>query len=245
MPSLWTCGLSPGEHLSKYFGAGLDWDVDTQRIQTGSSLENILGDFSDDELFPADMLLPITETKTVGKPPISMRVNYFHGHDLFLEWWFSIGVISQVPPFMWLVLSCPQFCLLYGSNGCLTKGIFKFQVAACELLHGIVTYMLGKASQMPEGRQGPPPMYHLHKRVFPVLLRLACDIDQVSRFICMNFSLFKYLWMWELIVWFRCFPNMLGFFPPDEEYFVGWNSILGMDPSGFCECVWNLFKYSF
>lgn len=31
MPSLWTCGLSPAEHLSKYFGALLDCDVDTQR----------------------------------------------------------------------------------------------------------------------------------------------------------------------------------------------------------------------
>lgn len=69
--------------------------------------------------------------------------------------------------------------------------ISKFQVAACELLHGIVTYMLGKASQMPEGCQGPPPMYQLHKRVFPVLLRLACDVDQVSRLIYKHFGLFE------------------------------------------------------
>ncbi|XP_009101121.3 DNA-dependent protein kinase catalytic subunit isoform X1 [Serinus canaria] len=69
------------------------------------------------------------------------------------------------------------------------------KVAACELLHGIVTYMLGKASQMPEGCQGPPPMYHLHKRVFPVLLRLACDIDQVAR------QLYEPLVM-QLIHWF-------------------------------------------
>lgn len=51
--------------------------------------------------------------------------------------------------------------------------------------------MLGKASQMPEGRQGPPPMYQLHKRIFPVLLRLACDVDQVNRFIYKHFSLFN------------------------------------------------------
>ncbi|KFP72380.1 DNA-dependent protein kinase catalytic subunit, partial [Acanthisitta chloris] len=69
------------------------------------------------------------------------------------------------------------------------------KVAACELLHSIVTYMLGKATQMPEGNEGPPPMYHLHKRVFPVLLRLACDIDQVTR------QLYEPLVM-QLIHWF-------------------------------------------
>lgn len=153
------------------------------------SLETLWSDLSGDELSPADMWLPMTETKTLGKRPVRVCVNYFHGHDLFLERWFSIAVISQVQSLMWLTLSCPEFCLFCESNGCITKGIFKFQVAACELLHGIVTYMLGKASQMPEGRQGPPPMYHLHKRIFPVLLRLACDIDQVSRFIYTKFGL--------------------------------------------------------
>ncbi|XP_054250756.1 DNA-dependent protein kinase catalytic subunit [Indicator indicator] len=69
------------------------------------------------------------------------------------------------------------------------------KVAACELLHSIVTYMLGKASQIPEGRQGPPPMYQLHKRVFPVLLRLACDVDPVTR------QLYEPLVM-QLIHWF-------------------------------------------
>ncbi|RMC15431.1 hypothetical protein DUI87_07622 [Hirundo rustica rustica] len=87
------------------------------------------------------------------------------------------------------------FRLLCESSRCITKGNSKFQVAACELLHGIVTYMLGKASQMPEGRQGPPPMYHLYKRIFPVLLRLACDIDQVAR------QLYEPLVM-QLIHWF-------------------------------------------
>ncbi|KAM3927958.1 DNA-dependent protein kinase catalytic subunit [Leptodactylus fuscus] len=55
------------------------------------------------------------------------------------------------------------------------------KVAACELLHSMVTFMLGKASQMPDAREGPPPMYRLYKRTFPVLLRLACDVDQVTR----------------------------------------------------------------
>lgn len=53
------------------------------------------------------------------------------------------------------------------------------QVAACELLHSLVVYMVGKSAQMVEGKNTLPPMYKLHKRLFPVLLRLACDVDQV------------------------------------------------------------------
>lgn len=53
------------------------------------------------------------------------------------------------------------------------------QVAACELLHSLVVFMVGKSAQMVEGENSLPPMYKLHKRLFPVLLRLACDVDQV------------------------------------------------------------------
>lgn len=53
------------------------------------------------------------------------------------------------------------------------------QVAACELLHSLVVYMVGKSTQMVEGQTSLPPMYKLHKRLFPVLLHLACDVDQV------------------------------------------------------------------
>ncbi|XP_036194617.1 DNA-dependent protein kinase catalytic subunit [Myotis myotis] len=69
------------------------------------------------------------------------------------------------------------------------------KVAACELLHSMVMFMLGKATQIPEGTQGSPPMYQLYKRTFPVLLRLACDVDQVTR------QLFEPLVM-QLIHWF-------------------------------------------
>lgn len=51
--------------------------------------------------------------------------------------------------------------------------------------------MLGKSSQMPERREGPPPMYLLYKRLFPVLLRLACDVDQVNRIAYKYFGLFR------------------------------------------------------
>uniref|UniRef100_A0A8C7SDY8 DNA-dependent protein kinase catalytic subunit n=1 Tax=Oncorhynchus mykiss TaxID=8022 RepID=A0A8C7SDY8_ONCMY len=69
------------------------------------------------------------------------------------------------------------------------------KVAACELLHSLVVYMVGKGSQMVEGKKGSLPMYNLHKRLFPVLLRLACDVDQVTR------QLFEPLVM-QLIHWF-------------------------------------------
>ncbi|XP_068566169.1 DNA-dependent protein kinase catalytic subunit [Cebidichthys violaceus] len=69
------------------------------------------------------------------------------------------------------------------------------KVAACELLHSLVVYMVGKSAQMVEGDNSLPPMYKLHKRLFPVLLRLACDVDQVTR------QLFEPLVM-QLIHWF-------------------------------------------
>uniref|UniRef100_A0A8C5WDN6 DNA-dependent protein kinase catalytic subunit n=1 Tax=Leptobrachium leishanense TaxID=445787 RepID=A0A8C5WDN6_9ANUR len=55
------------------------------------------------------------------------------------------------------------------------------KVAACELLHSMVAFMLGKSSQMPDTKTGSTPLFKLYKRVFPVLLRLACDVDQVTR----------------------------------------------------------------
>ncbi|XP_023688567.2 DNA-dependent protein kinase catalytic subunit isoform X1 [Paramormyrops kingsleyae] len=69
------------------------------------------------------------------------------------------------------------------------------KVVACELLHSIVVYMLGKSSQIPEQDKCAPPMYNLHKRIFPVLLLLACDVDQVTR------QLYEPLVM-QLIHWF-------------------------------------------
>ncbi|XP_041669965.1 DNA-dependent protein kinase catalytic subunit [Cheilinus undulatus] len=69
------------------------------------------------------------------------------------------------------------------------------KVAACELLHSLVVYMVGKSAQMVQGTNTLPPMYKLHKRLFPVLLRLACDVDQVTR------QLFEPLVM-QLIHWF-------------------------------------------
>ncbi|OXB55687.1 hypothetical protein ASZ78_003819 [Callipepla squamata] len=114
------------------------------------------------------------------------------------------------------------------------------KVAACELLHSIVAYMLGKASQMPERCQGPPPMYQLYKRIFPVLLRLACDVDQVTR------QLYEPLVM-QLIHWFT---NNKKFESQDTVTFL--EAILSgiVDPvdstlRDFCgQCVREFLKWS-
>lgn len=44
--------------------------------------------------------------------------------------------------------------------------------------------MVGKGAQMTEDDKSAPPMYNLHRKVFPVLLRLACDVDQVFYLMC-------------------------------------------------------------
>ncbi|XP_044280098.1 DNA-dependent protein kinase catalytic subunit isoform X2 [Varanus komodoensis] len=97
---------------------------------------------------------------------------------------------ADMKPVIYLDLFLPRVTEL-----ALTASDRQTKVAACELLHGIVVYMLGKGSQMPEGQQSSPPMSHLHKHVFPVLLRLACDVDQITR------QLYGTLVM-ELIHWF-------------------------------------------
>ncbi|XP_023586416.1 DNA-dependent protein kinase catalytic subunit isoform X2 [Trichechus manatus latirostris] len=77
----------------------------------------------------------------------------------------------------------------------LLAGDRQTKIAACELLHSLVMFMLGKSTQIPEGDRGSPPMYQLYKQTFPVLLRLACDVDLVTR------QLYEPLVM-QLIHWF-------------------------------------------
>ncbi|XP_041924731.1 DNA-dependent protein kinase catalytic subunit isoform X1 [Alosa sapidissima] len=97
---------------------------------------------------------------------------------------------SDMKPVIYLDCFLPRITEL-----ALTSSDRQTKVAACELLHSLVVYMVGKGTQMAEGDKSNPPMYNLHKRVFPVLLRLACDVDQVTR------QLFEPLVM-QLIHWF-------------------------------------------
>ncbi len=54
------------------------------------------------------------------------------------------------------------------------------KVAACELLHALVLYMLGRGAMQPGGRQAVAPLTPLYRKVFPALMRLACDVEQVG-----------------------------------------------------------------
>ncbi|EDO34282.1 predicted protein [Nematostella vectensis] len=69
------------------------------------------------------------------------------------------------------------------------------KVAACELLHTLVLYMLGKGVTQPDVKKVALPMQNLWKKLIPVLLQLACDVERVSA------QLFHPLVM-QLIHWF-------------------------------------------
>lgn len=58
------------------------------------------------------------------------------------------------------------------------------KVAACELLHSLVLYMLGRGAQQPGGAnksEEKQPMDALYRKLFPVVMQLACDVEQVLR----------------------------------------------------------------
>jgi DNA-dependent protein kinase catalytic subunit len=59
----------------------------------------------------------------------------------------------------------------------------KVKVAACELLHGLVIYMIGNSAfQAKTTQKATESLYHkFYLRVFPVMLRLAIDPDQIAR----------------------------------------------------------------
>ncbi|XP_074056019.1 DNA-dependent protein kinase catalytic subunit isoform X1 [Macrotis lagotis] len=97
---------------------------------------------------------------------------------------------AEMKPIIYLDVFLPRVTEL-----ALSSSDRQTKIAACELLHSMVMFMLGKASQIPDGKLGSPPMYQLYKKTFPVLLRLACDVDQVTR------QLYEPLVM-QIIHWF-------------------------------------------
>ncbi|XP_077553857.1 DNA-dependent protein kinase catalytic subunit-like isoform X3 [Haemaphysalis longicornis] len=68
------------------------------------------------------------------------------------------------------------------------------KVAGCELLHALVLYAVGMGVQNTE-RRAKRPMVHLYGHLFPELLHLACDADQVAQ------NLFRPLVL-QLMHWF-------------------------------------------
>lgn len=53
------------------------------------------------------------------------------------------------------------------------------KVAACELLHSLVLYTLGRGAQQPGETTQKFPMDKIYRRLFPVILQLACDVERV------------------------------------------------------------------
>jgi len=66
------------------------------------------------------------------------------------------------------------------------------KVAACELLHSLVLYMVGSSASI---RSREMQFYRIYQHVFPSLIRLACDVELVAR------QLFEPL-VFQLIHWF-------------------------------------------
>lgn len=74
------------------------------------------------------------------------------------------------------------------------------KVNACELLHAIVVFMIGKRQSEPQlnsdgSLSNSMQLYKLYQRVFPSLFKLACDADQFPR------NLFQPLCM-QIVHWF-------------------------------------------
>ncbi|GFR09046.1 DNA-dependent protein kinase catalytic subunit [Trichonephila clavata] len=71
------------------------------------------------------------------------------------------------------------------------------KVAACEALHSLVLLMIGQGSILPDHFQKKYSMEALYKKLFPGLLELACDVEQVTK------QLFRPLVL-QIIHWFTC-----------------------------------------
>ncbi|KAJ3389035.1 hypothetical protein HDU92_001207 [Lobulomyces angularis] len=71
----------------------------------------------------------------------------------------------------------------------------KSKVAACELLHALTVFMIGKsAHRTKENESSQSPFHKLYIHIFPALFRLAADVDNVTR------DLFRPL-IFQLIHW--------------------------------------------
>eukprot|EP00731_Ephydatia_muelleri_P028747 Em0020g391a len=67
------------------------------------------------------------------------------------------------------------------------------KVVACELLHAMVLFMIGRSAQPLQAQKNP--MTKLYKKVFPYLLQLACDVERVAE------QLFR-PFVFQIIHWF-------------------------------------------
>lgn len=57
------------------------------------------------------------------------------------------------------------------------------KVAACELLHSLVLFMIGRSATQPGAqREDKHSLEELYRKLFPAMLKLACDVEQVNCF---------------------------------------------------------------
>ncbi|KAL4240201.1 hypothetical protein ACF0H5_000995 [Mactra antiquata] len=76
-----------------------------------------------------------------------------------------------------------------------TSSYRQTKVAACELFHSLVIYAVGQSTTQPGVDVQRVSMSPLFKHIFPAILKLACDVEQVAK------QLFEPLTM-QLIHWF-------------------------------------------
>jgi DNA-dependent protein kinase catalytic subunit len=76
------------------------------------------------------------------------------------------------------------------------------RIAACELLHALILYMIGKSATKPKGHQNTlkesenmAAFAKLYAKLFPVIIRLATEIELISR------QLFQPL-CFQIVRWF-------------------------------------------
>ncbi|KAI6646753.1 DNA-dependent protein kinase catalytic subunit [Oopsacas minuta] len=54
------------------------------------------------------------------------------------------------------------------------------KVCACELLHAITIYMIGYSATQPDTVKKRSPQRRLYSHIFPAMLKLGCDVEEVS-----------------------------------------------------------------
>jgi DNA-dependent protein kinase catalytic subunit len=80
---------------------------------------------------------------------------------------------QDMKPSIYLDSFMPVVCEL-----ALTSSDRQTKIAACEFLHAVVVYAIGKAAQ--PGSMKKYSMTKLYKKLFPVVIQLACDVERVT-----------------------------------------------------------------
>lgn len=63
------------------------------------------------------------------------------------------------------------------------------KIAACELLHALVIYMIGRDAQVLGHREVKHHMDSLYRKILPAVFQLVCDVELVR---CAMFTLLRH-----------------------------------------------------